>query len=353
MDDRTTTHVWGHMEPFDENIQNYSSWLDQFEEFCDLNELPPESASTKRKSLFITTIGARHYNYIREKCLPDLPKDKTLTTLSKLLKEKYEPTGLDSTNKYLFHNIKQNEGESMSSMLKRIKMAASKCDFGSYTEQACVHQAIYGIKSNDVQRKLLALEKPSFEDIAKIIQREEAIDTQLKQLSLNSSVNKVQANRNLSQSYKRNQSYKPTQSFKPMQSYKSGQEFGKKKLPNTKECHRCGRWHDPQGCPARDWQCFICKKIGHTSRKCRYRNVRRVDEESNNQFQSVDEEQLESDIAEELVNSVSLMDNIKFDNSNCTCISCDLPSSPKCPNCQNIKLLQINKVNHKPELSRK
>nr|CAI5867369.1 unnamed protein product [Callosobruchus analis] len=46
-----------------------------------------------------------------------------------------------------------------------------------------------------------------------------------------------------------------------------------------KSCFRCGRKHDPEKCPAKEWECFNCKKRGHTSRVCRGSSVHYMGED--------------------------------------------------------------------------
>jgi len=38
--------------------------------------------------------------------------------------------------------------------------------------------------------------------------------------------------------------------------------------PGFKECRRCGRKHNPNTCPAVNWKCYVCQKIGHISKMC-------------------------------------------------------------------------------------
>lgn len=41
------------------------------------------------------------------------------------------------------------------------------------------------------------------------------------------------------------------------------------------DCRRCGRDHEEFSCPAQHWTCFLCKRIGHTSRVCFFNRRRR------------------------------------------------------------------------------
>lgn len=40
------------------------------------------------------------------------------------------------------------------------------------------------------------------------------------------------------------------------------------------KCYRCGRFHNPQSCPARFWTCHKCSRQGHTAPNCRTNNTR-------------------------------------------------------------------------------
>lgn len=47
-----------------------------------------------------------------------------------------------------------------------------------------------------------------------------------------------------------------------------------------RSCFWCCRKHNPSTCPAKAWQCFKCKSIGHTSKVCRRQDVN-IPEEGN------------------------------------------------------------------------
>lgn len=43
----------------------------------------------------------------------------------------------------------------------------------------------------------------------------------------------------------------------------------------NKGCSRCGRYSHKGDCPAKSWECYVCHKIGHTSKVCRNKNKQR------------------------------------------------------------------------------
>jgi hypothetical protein len=42
------------------------------------------------------------------------------------------------------------------------------------------------------------------------------------------------------------------------------------------QCFRCGRKHNPDTCPVKEWECFFCKVKGHTSKMCKGRRKKYV-----------------------------------------------------------------------------
>ncbi|KAB0794064.1 hypothetical protein PPYR_13684 [Photinus pyralis] len=47
---------------------------------------------------------------------------------------------------------------------------------------------------------------------------------------------------------------------------------------SSKSCYRCARWHNPDTCPARNWDCFTCRTKGHTSRVCKKSKINVVED---------------------------------------------------------------------------
>jgi len=46
-----------------------------------------------------------------------------------------------------------------------------------------------------------------------------------------------------------------------------------KSTPKPSECFRCARPHNPDTCPARNWTCHNCQRVGHAAKVCRSKKV--------------------------------------------------------------------------------
>lgn len=76
---------------------------------------------------------------------------------------------------------------------------------------------------------------------------------------------------------------KPSQSYHGKQS-QSQHEYG------WKPCFRCGRKHNPDKCPAVNWECFKCHWKGHTGQVCKRKDVKVLEVESQEESSEMEEE---------------------------------------------------------------
>ncbi|CAH2104645.1 unnamed protein product [Euphydryas editha] len=367
----------GNLPLFDNNEQSFESWLELFEEYCTLNNVPKESATSKvRKSLFLCHIGVKHYNMLHSICLPSKPNEKSIEELAKILKEKYDSPGLESTNRYLFYRRMQSELESGTEYIAALQQVASKCNFGTHAENACRDQLICGIRDENIRKKLLSVTNLNYERAKTIFLQEESVVNQLKNMNSgitsHSTINKVRKFTN--QGHSRQNSIYRQKSVNPhkqvsrqgpvsqhnsnSRQYAVGQsqvsQRGKFCSQNSvsKQCYRCGRYHNPMSCPARSWKCYVCQHFGHTSKMCRsltQGNTNQVNEVSNVSDNSVDE--VVNQLTESLyVNNVNVTCKFQYHKQMCVCISCDSPCDSNCGFCTNINLINVNNVSSKPQV---
>lgn len=233
-----------------------SGWVQLFNEYCAVNNVllePPANANgvtphNRRRALFITFIGPRAFEHLRAVCLPRQPNSYPIRELVEFLKARFEPEGLETTNRFQFSQRNQQANETASDFIAALQVLAAKCNFGMFYFDALRDRLVAGLKSNELRLKLLSQDNLTFLRAKELAIREDAIRQEARILA-QSSVNHV--------SRQQRQPKNPTPSSDDKQNQK------------WKPCYRCSRLHDPAKCPARHWTCHACNIKGHISKACR------------------------------------------------------------------------------------
>ena len=92
-------------------------------------------------------------------CTPQKPSEKSLEEILQLLLEHFKPKHLEVTESFKFYDAKQEEGESISNFLVRLKHLTSTCEFGSFLKKALRDKFVCGLKDDKIQEKLLSKDK--------------------------------------------------------------------------------------------------------------------------------------------------------------------------------------------------
>ena len=87
---------------------------------------------------------------------PELPKDKSFDELKGLLVSHYSPKPILIAERYKFHRRNQHESETVAQFVVELKRLALKCEFGTFLEDALRDRLFCGLKSVQIQKKLLA-----------------------------------------------------------------------------------------------------------------------------------------------------------------------------------------------------
>lgn len=150
--------------------------------------------------------------------------------------------------------------------------------------EALRDKLVCGIRSENIQRKLLTEKDLSWERAFQIATSMELAEGQVKVMGTDIvSVNKV--------SYARHNQVKKPSSQNPAQLTKSSQLSQDKETdrltskPDKSRCARCLRIHwDNNKCPAINWRCFSRNQKGHTTKSALCRNkINEVTEEEHSQ----------------------------------------------------------------------
>lgn len=202
----------------------------------------------KKVAYFIILMGPEAYSILSKMCAPDDPSTKDYDALVKVLKDYFQPQINEISESYKFYSIVQRES-SVCDFIMRLKSQANKCNFGDHLKRALRDKFVCGLKDGALRAKLLQESKLTFKSACETAISWEIVENENKDMGKESNtfVNAVRDPR------------------------------------SNRRCYRCGRQHDPNYCPARDWECFQCLKRGHISTQCPERNqpsnLNRLEEE--------------------------------------------------------------------------
>ena len=90
----------------------------------------------KKVNVFIAVLGPDAYKLLKNLCDPENPNTKTFTRLSQLLQEHFQLTRIVIAKRHKFWMASQEEGESVSEFVVRLKKLASTCSFGAFLSLA-------------------------------------------------------------------------------------------------------------------------------------------------------------------------------------------------------------------------
>lgn len=105
----TMAGVVGNIGPFDENVEQWSSYSERFDYFVLANGI----ANHKIVPTFLAVMGPKTFNLLRDLLQPTKPGEKTYAEIVKVLSEHYSPKPLLIAERFRFHKRDQEEGESV------------------------------------------------------------------------------------------------------------------------------------------------------------------------------------------------------------------------------------------------
>lgn len=253
----------GSIEHFNPRENDITSYLERLEQLFVCNVVEQD----KKVALLLTLLGGEAYGVLRDLLAPDLPSSKSYEELKQCLVSHYSPKRLVIAERYKFYSAMQESNESIKSFTTKLKNLSQYCNFGQFLSECLRDRLVCGIHSHSIKRKLLAEDNLTFERAYEIAQAMELAEGQLKSMDVESrpesSLQTVSENIDKLQLRKREY---------------SGNHSARETV-SGKSCFRCARKHNPEGCPARNWECFSCNKKGHTSRVCRKKSVNLVEQQ--------------------------------------------------------------------------
>jgi hypothetical protein len=278
----------------------WEAWLEEFEAYADSIRglFNDNDHKTQRRAALLYTAGAEVRKVF--KTLSDIGNasdyDRAVTALNKHFKVEHHTT----FRRHLFRITTQKEGETIAQFVTRLRNLSTGCSYGEDTDNQIRDQVIETCISDRLRRKLLEKGKLTLAQTLEIAATFEAVESQMKLMSLNESEKKndesVHKVAHKSHGY-RKQYHKSRPSSATSSSSRNYSD---------KQCERCGQEeHELSKCPAQGRKCYKCHGKNHLAAVCRrsrsysqnYRSrndnrpnreskVRQVNDESNDNCES-------------------------------------------------------------------
>ena len=142
----------GHIEPFNNEKENWDSYVQRFNHYLLANDIEDENTMV---SVFLTIIGSKTYKLLRNLVAPGKPADLKYQELVEILGKHFNPAPLLIAKRFHFHNQNQNEAEGVADYAAVLKKYAERCQFDSFIEQALRDRFVCCLRNRAIQKKLL------------------------------------------------------------------------------------------------------------------------------------------------------------------------------------------------------
>ena len=118
------------MESFNPSIEDWNAYSERFKQYVITNDIKDEKVVTT----FLTTIGSKTYNVVRDLLAPAKPSKVKLEVLVKTVRDHYDPKPIVITKRFHFHKRDKHEGEGVAAYSAALKKCPEHCAFGTFLE---------------------------------------------------------------------------------------------------------------------------------------------------------------------------------------------------------------------------
>ena len=240
------------LKEFRPETECFSAYLERMTIFFAANGI----ALDKQVPVFLNAIGATMYGLVRSLLAPTNPIEQSLEDIVPALTAHFKPKPLIVVERYHFHKREQASGESAADYVAELRCLASKCKFENVLEDALRDRFVVGLRSESVQKRLLAEAALTLPRAVELAQNMEVVHTNAQVLKSPSALLTVGQVERVSRAPSRSRPTAPST------------------VGERVQCYCCGKaGHSGGNCRFREAICHKCKTRGHLARVCRGRGA--------------------------------------------------------------------------------
>ena len=151
-----------------EFVPSKEEWNQYAERMGHLFKANTIESTVRRKTCFLTLIGAPAYKLLGSLIAPDKPADKTYNDLVAVMKQHYCPKTIAVVQRFKFNSRVRQTGESVAVYVAELRRLANSCNYGAAFNNMLRDSLVVGINDDHIQRRLLAEGDLSFEKALEI-----------------------------------------------------------------------------------------------------------------------------------------------------------------------------------------
>ena len=231
--------LYGDVGQFNNTAEPWVVYEERLQQFFIANEIAVE----KQVAVLLTVVGQRTYQLLRDLAQPKKPSELTYAEINVLLEGHFSPKPLVIAERFKFYKRCQQPGESVLDFNASLRRLAEHCEFGTVLQDALRDMLVCGLKTESVQRRLLAEPKLTYDRALKLALAHESAEKGVKVMHNSSTSTTVS----------------------------EGSFSSNAKTVNAVQarCFRCHGAHYADSCRFISSKCFTCGEIGHVKIACR------------------------------------------------------------------------------------
>ena len=162
----------GQMQAFDSANERISAYLERVQLFFLANGINEE----KQVPVLLSVIGGQTYALLSDLLAPEKPRSKSFEQLKAVLVKHFEPKPVVIAERFQFHRRNQAANETVAEYEAELRRLATHCAFGDYLSEAIRDRIVCGLRSESIQKRLLAEPDLTLVKTIEIAQGMEAVD---------------------------------------------------------------------------------------------------------------------------------------------------------------------------------